>query len=173
MKTIAILSALILLSSHTVLAADTNQDAQADMRKMQESQAKLMSTMMTETQSRFGFNETVAALQNAAKMRGWEVGPVVDMQEAMLKAGNKSAKPFKMLTMCKKDLAENLIKAQAAQKAMPYAPCRMSVFEGNDGKIYIAKPNTEFMAKMATPAFAPLLKKIVEEEKAVLANIAE
>jgi hypothetical protein len=29
------------------------------------------------------------------------------------------------------------------------------------------------MAKMATPVFEPLLKKFVEEEKAVLANIAE
>ena len=97
----------------------------------------------------------------------------MDMQEAMLKAGHKGSKPFKMLAMCKKDLAESLLKAQVEQKAMPFAPCRMSVFEGNDGKVYIAKPNTEFMAQMATPSFQPLLKKFVEEEKALLANIAE
>lgn len=173
MKRIATLAALFLLSSHTALAADARQDMQAEMKKMQEAQAKLMSAMMLEKKSRLGFNETVAALQEAAKKRGWEVGPVMDMQEAMLKAGNKGAKPFKMLTMCKKDLAESLVKAQAAQKAMPFAPCRMSVFEGNDGKVYIAKPNTEFMAQMATPSFQPLLKKFVEEEKALLANIAE
>jgi hypothetical protein len=88
-------------------------------------------------------------------------------------AGQKNAKPFTVLPMCKQDLAESLLKTQAEQKAMPFAPCRMSVFEGTDGKVYIAKPNTEFMAKMATPVFAPLLKKFVEEEKAVLANIAE
>jgi len=173
MKRIATLAALILLSSQASLAADAKQDMQAEMKKMQEAQAKLMSAMMLEKKSRLGFNETVAALQEAAKKRGWEVGPVMDMQEAMLKAGNKGAKPFKMLTMCKKDLAESLVKAQAEQKAMPFAPCRMSVFEGNDGKVYIAKPNTEFMAQMATPSFQPLLKKFVEEEKALLANIAE
>jgi uncharacterized protein (DUF302 family) len=97
----------------------------------------------------------------------------MDMQEAMLKAGHKGAKPFKMLVMCNKDLAESLIKAQVAQKAMPFAPCRLSVFEGDDGKVYVAKPNTELMAQMAVPAFAPLLKKFAEEEKAVLANITE
>jgi len=112
-------------------------------------------------------------LQDAARKRGWEVGPVMDMQEAMLKAGQKGAKPFKMLVMCNKDLAESLIKAQVAQKAMPFAPCRLSVFEGDDGKVYIAKPNTEFMAQMAAPAFAPLLKKFAEEENAVLAKITE
>lgn len=173
MKRIAILATLILLSSHTAGAADAQQDMQAEMKKMQEAQAKLMSAMMTEKRSRLGFDATVAALQDAARKRGWEVGPAMDMQDAMLKAGHKDAKPFKMLVMCKKDLAETLLKAQAAQKAMPFAPCRMSVFEGNDGKIYVAKPNTELMAQVATPAFAPLLKKFVDEEKAVLANIAE
>jgi uncharacterized protein (DUF302 family) len=125
------------------------------------------------SKSRLGFKETVAALQDAAKKRGWQVGQIVDMQEAMIKAGQKNAKPFTVLPMCKQDLAENLLKTQVEQKAMPFAPCRISVFEGTDGKVYIAKPNTEFMAQMATPVFAPLLKKFVEEEKALLANIAE
>lgn len=173
MKRIATLATLLILSSHAVWAAGTQQDAQAEMKKMQETQAKLIATMMVEKRSRLGFNETVAALQDAAKKRGWELGPVMDMQAAMLKAGQKGAKPFKILTMCNKDLAESLIKAQIAQKAMPFAPCRLSVFEGDDGKIYVAKPNTEFMAKMAAPAFAPLLKKFVQEENAVLANITE
>jgi uncharacterized protein (DUF302 family) len=173
MKRIATLAALVMLSSHPVWAAGTQQDMQAEMKKIQEAQAKLMAAMMVEKRSRLGFDQTVTALQDAAKKRGWEVGPVMDMQEAMLKAGHKGAKPFKMLVMCNKDLAESLIKAQVAQKAMPFAPCRLSVFEGDDGKVYVAKPNTELMAQMAVPAFAPLLKKFAEEEKAVLANITE
>lgn len=173
MKRIVTLAALFMLSSHSVWAAGPQQDMQADMKKMQEAQAKLMAAMMVDKRSRLGFDETVAALQAAAKKRGWEVGPVMDMQEAMLKAGHKTAKPFKMLVMCNKELAESLIKAQLEHKAMPFAPCRISVFEGSDGKVYIAKPNTELMAQMAVPAFAPLLKKFAEEENAVLANIAE
>ncbi len=173
MKRIATLAALLMLGSHGVWAAGTQQDMQAEMKKMQEAQGKLMAAMMVDKRSRLGFNETVTALQEAAKKRGWEIGPVMDMQEAMIKAGHKEAKPFKMLVMCNKSLAEDLIKAQIAQKSMPFAPCRISVFEGTDGKIYIAKPNTELMAQMATPAFAPLLKKFAEEENAILANIAE
>lgn len=161
----------------TLMAAPSHaaspQDPQAQIKQMQEAQAKMMAAMMTEAKSRLGFKETVAALQEAAKQRGWQVGQIIDMQEAMIKAGQKNAKPFTVLPMCKQDLAENLLKTQVEQKAMPFAPCRMSVFEGTDGKVYIAKPNTEFMAQMATPVFAPLLKKFVEEEKALLANIAE
>lgn len=171
MKHIAPLAALLLLSSHTAWAAGTQQDVQANMQKMQEAQAKVMAAMMTEKPSRLGFDETVAALQDAAKKRGWLVGQTMDMQDAMLKAGHKDAKPFKILAMCKKDLTESLLKAQAAQQTMPFAPCRMSVFEGKDGNIYVAKPNTELMAKIATPVFAPLLQQFVAEESAVLASV--
>lgn len=165
--------AALLLASASVFAAGPQPDVQAEMKKMQEAQARLMAAMMSEQKSRLGYKETIAALQDTARKRGWEVGPAVDMQEAMLKAGQKNAKPFTMLTMCKKDLAESLLKAQMANKAMPFAPCRLSVFEGTDGKVYIAKPNTEMMAQMAAPAFAPLLKKFVEEEKSLLAGIIE
>ena len=166
MMRIATLATLFLLSSHPVWAVDTQQDMQA-------AQVRMMSAMVAEKQSRLGFNETVSALQEAAKKRGWEVGPAMDMQEAMLKAGHKDAKPFKVLTLCKKDLTETLLRTQAMSNTMPFAPCRMSVFEGSDGKVYIAKPNTELMAQMATPVFAPLLQQFVAEEKALLENIQQ
>lgn len=172
MKRFVPIVALAALVAAPLHAAPTAEQ-QAEMKKMQEAQAKMMAAMMTEMKSRLGFKETVAALQDAAKKRGWEVGQAIDMQEVMKKAGQKDARPFTVVPMCKQDLAESLLKAQAEQKAMPFVPCRMSVFEGTDGKVYIAKPNTEFMAKMATPVFEPLLKKFVEEEKAVLANIAQ
>ncbi|MFO7541486.1 MAG: DUF302 domain-containing protein [Thiobacillus sp.] len=170
---IVTLAALFLLSSHVTWAAGPQQFSPADVKKMQEAQAKIMAAMMTERKSRLGFNETVSALQDTAKKRGWEVGQVMDMQEAMKMAGHKGTRPFKMLSMCKKDLAQALLKTQVEHKALPFAPCRISVFEGDDGKVYIAKHNTEMMAEVATPTFAPLLKKFVEEEKALLANIAE
>lgn len=172
MKRLLTLAALVTLMSGPALAANT-QDMPAEIKKNQEAQIKLMAAMVTEKKSRLGFNETVAALQNAARKRGWELGKIVDVQAELLKTGVKGAKPFKMLPMCRKDLAEKLLKEQAAQKVMPFAPCRMSVFEGDDGKTYIARPNTELMAQMATPAYAPLLKQFAEEEKALLANITE
>lgn len=173
MKRSVSLATLLLLAGLAASASAQQPDPQAEMRKLQEAQAKLMVAMMAEKKSRLGFSETVAALQESAKKRGWEVGPVVNMQDAMLKAGHKNARPFTMLGLCKRDLAENLLKAQAANKAMPFAPCRISVFEGTDGKVYIAKPNTEFMAQMAAPTFEPLLKQLADEEKALLAGIVE
>lgn len=155
------------------LAAPTQADMQAELRKLQEAQARLAASMMREYKSRLGFQDTLRALTEAARKHGWEIGPTFDMQAAMMQAGQKDARPFSMLTLCRRDLAEELLKAQAAHQAMPFAPCRMSVFVAPDGKTYIAKPNTELMAQMALPVFATTLKKFDEAEKAVLAGIIE
>jgi len=172
MKHLTALTAL-LLASASAFAIGPQVNVQAEMRKMQEAQARMMAEMMSEQRSRLGFTETVSALQNAAKKRGWEIGPAMNMQEAMQKAGQRDARPFTVLTMCRKDLAENLLKAQMTNRTMPFAPCRISVFEGSDGKTYIARPNTARMAQMATPTFAQLLNAFVEEEKALLAGLVD
>jgi uncharacterized protein (DUF302 family) len=170
MKLSATLAGLAIVLSLPASAADPTPTP-AEIRKMQEVQAKLMAATILDKKSRLGFNETVNALQDAARKRGWKIGEIVDVQAAMLKAGKKDAKPFKTLALCKTELAEKLIKEQIAQKVMPFAPCQMSVVEGGDGKVHIVKPNTEAMAQLALPVFAPILKQMAEEEKAVLAGI--
>lgn len=80
--------------------------------------------MTTEKLSQLGFEETVSALQNATKRRSWEIGPAMDMQAAIPKAGHNDAKPFMVLTMCKQDLTEALLKIQAMNNTLPFAPCR-------------------------------------------------
>ncbi len=171
MKRFVTLAALLLLSSPFAWSADSQQDTQAQIMNMQKAQAKLMTAMIIERPSRLGFNETVATLLESARKRGWDIGQVMDMQDIMLKAGHKDAKPFKILSLCKKNLTETLLKVQAANKALPFAPCRMSVFEGKDGMIYIAKPNTELMSQLAMPVFVPYLQQIATEEQAVLTSV--
>ncbi len=165
------LATLFILSCQTAWAADSQQDRQTEMHQMQAAQARMMAAMVTEKQSRMGLNETLSALTEAAKQRGWTVSAPIDMQAVMQKAGHKDAKPFKVIAMCKKDLAETLIKTQAMHNMMPFAPCRVSVFEGNDGHTYIARPNTALMAQMAAPIFASLLQQFVAEEQVVISPL--
>ena len=54
--------AALLLASSAVFAAGPQADVQAEMKKMQEAQAKLMAAMMSEHKSRLGYKETIAAL---------------------------------------------------------------------------------------------------------------
>ena len=56
------LATFFLFSSHAAWAAGTPQDMQAEIKKMQEAQARMISAMVSEKQSRLGFNETVTAL---------------------------------------------------------------------------------------------------------------
>jgi uncharacterized protein (DUF302 family) len=143
------------------------------MAQMLAAQAKMAQAMLLERKSKLGFDATVNAIEQAAKKRGWHWGGALDVQAGMKQAGHKDAKGFKVLATCKKELVEQLLQAQAAEKIMPFAPCRISVYEGLDGKTYVSRANTEMMAEMALPRFKPLLKTFVEEERAVLAGIVE
>jgi uncharacterized protein (DUF302 family) len=152
--------------------AEQTTDTQASMQKMVAAQMKMMQTLMKEQPSHLGFDATVDTLVKTAKSRGWTVGGVMDMQEAMKKAGNESAKPMKIIGMCPKSLVEEVLHAeQAAQMPPGGISCRYSVYEGKDGKIYVMHFNTEMAAKAAKGQVATALDNFVKEENAVLSGV--
>ena len=158
--------ALFLGTAH----AASPQDVQASMQQMQQAQAKLIQAMMLEKQSKFGFNETVDAIQKTAQARGWKVSGVFDAQDMMKKAGNADAKPMKIVGMCHPALAEAVLTAQQKAQVPPSLTCRYSVFEGQDGKIYVMRFNTSLMAQMSQGEVAVALANLAKEEDAVLGS---
>lgn len=170
--------ALVLLAWIPLAATAQNPatPSKADQEKvaqMMAAQARIAQAMLLEKKSRHGFDATVTAIEQSAKKRGWHWGGALDVQAGMKQAGHKDAKGFKILATCKKELVEQLLRTQANEKIQPFAPCRISVYEGLDGKTYISRANTELMADTALPKFKPLLKAFVDEERAMLAGIVE
>lgn len=147
------------------------QDVEASVQQMQQAQAKLMQAMMLEKPSKFGFEETVEALQKAAQTRGWKVAGVFDAQEMMKKAGHADAKPMKIVGMCHPALAEAVLKAQQKAQVPPSLTCRYSVFESKDGKIYVMRFNTSLMAQMSQGEISAALANLAKEEEAVMAHV--
>jgi uncharacterized protein (DUF302 family) len=162
-----LLSVFVLGTAH----AASPQEVQASMQQMQQAQAKLMQAMMLEKPSKLGFNETVEALKKSAEARGWKIAGVFDAQEVMKKAGHNDAKPMKIVGMCHPTLAEAVLTAQQKAQVPPSLTCRYSVFEGQDGKIYIMRFNTSLMAQLSQGEVAAALGNLAKEEDAVLATV--
>ncbi len=172
-KSIVFVSALVFsLAASAGQGTATPQNVQADMEKMAAAQDKLMQAMMQEKPSRFGFDETVAALQKNAQARGWKLVGVFDAQDAMHKAGHKDAKPMKVIGMCPVAQAEAVLKAEQAAKIPPVGVnCRYSVYEGMDGRVYVMRLNTALTARMAKGDVAAALASLSREEDAVMAGV--
>lgn len=134
-------------------------------------QAQFMSVMFDLRKSKLGFEETINAIKSGATKRGWKVGAVQDMQAQMREAGVKDAKRMKVIHLCPVGANEKV--AQAGGGKTPPLPCRATVFDGNDGKLYVVRMNLVNLAKTLSGDLAKAMAEVGAEEEALYKGILE
>lgn len=160
------LAGTVLAQTPTAPTLTQEQAQQLMLRQMQ-----MMAAMFDNRRSRLGFDDSVANLADNAAKRGWAKPEVHDVQAAMKKAGATDAKRMKTVSTCPPNANERLAKASAGK--LPPLPCRYTVFEGQDGKIYVVRMNTPILAKTLQGDAAKVMLDIAAEEDALLKGIVE
>lgn len=145
--------------------AMTQEQAQQLMLR----QMQMMSVLFESRQSKLDFDATVATLKGNAGKHGWKTPEVHDVQAAMKQAGATDAQRMKAVATCPPNANERLAKASGGK--LPPLPCRYTVFEGQDGKIYVVRMNTPVLAKTMQGEAAKVMQDIAVEEDAVLKGI--
>jgi uncharacterized protein (DUF302 family) len=159
------------LAFASVVAAQGPQPTQEQIQAAMMRQMQMMAIMFDYRKSKLGFDETVGAIVNSAAKRGWQSGPVQDVQAAMKQSGAIDAKRMKVISTCPKDANERLAKASGGK--LPLLPCRVTVFEAKDGKSYVVRMNTALLARGLKDEPAKVMAEIAAEEMAVLKDIVE
>ena len=150
------------------------QPTPEQIRQMQEAmtrQMQMMSVMFDLRKSRLGFDETVNAIRSGGQKRGWKVGETQDMGAAMKEAGAKDAKRMKVVPLCPAGANEKVAKASGGKT--PPLPCRATVFDGKDGKIYVMRMNLANMAKTLPGDLGKAMAEVAVEEDALYKDIVE
>jgi len=98
-----------------------------------------------EKESLFGFNETVEILTTAATDRDWGNPATHDLQQTLAKSG-KSVRPVKVIEICKPAYSGEMLEKSDERIVSVMMPCRISVYEKADGKIYVATVNGRIFA---------------------------
>ena len=98
-----------------------------------------------EKESLFGFNETVEILTTAATDREWGNPATHDLQQTLAKSG-KSVRPVKVIEICKPAYSGEMLEKSDERIVSVMMPCRISVYEKADGKIYVATVNSRLFA---------------------------
>lgn len=98
-----------------------------------------------ETKSKYGFDETVQKLSEVVSGSGWKLIHVHDLQETMRKNG-KEVLPVKVVEICKPDYAYRLLSEDDQRIYSNMMPCRVSVYEKEDGQTYLSRINSALMA---------------------------
>jgi uncharacterized protein (DUF302 family) len=109
--------------------------------------AKAQTTeMFLESESRFGFDETVNILNETVTAGGWKVLAIHDLQASMKKAG-KDVAAVKVFEICNPNHSYKLLARDDERIYSSLMPCRFSVYEKSDGRVYISRINATIMSK--------------------------
>jgi uncharacterized protein (DUF302 family) len=102
--------------------------------------------MILEDVSRYDFNTTVEKLTTAAANEGWKVPATHDLQNTIRNFG-KEILPVKILEICHPKHSSRLLELDYERIVSTFMPCRISVYEKSNGKVYISRINAVLLSK--------------------------
>jgi uncharacterized protein (DUF302 family) len=102
--------------------------------------------LIIEQVSPFDVATTVEKIIVAAGQRDWQNPAVHNLQQSLAKSG-KDVKPVQVVEICKADYSGKMLEKNDERISSILMPCRISVYEKEDGKTYVTLLN---MAAMAT-----------------------
>jgi uncharacterized protein (DUF302 family) len=118
--------------------------------------------IVVEHQSRFGFEKTVDMLIADAEKREWKIPAVHDLQQSLAKSG-KSVRPVKVIEICKPQYSGQMLELNHERIISVMMPCRISVYEKDDGLTYVSLINAGEMASGLPDNIARVMKAASDE----------
>jgi uncharacterized protein (DUF302 family) len=118
--------------------------------------------IVVEHQSRFEFEKTVEMLVADAEKREWKVPAVHDLQQSLAKSG-KDVLPVKVIEICKPKYSGQMLELNDERIISVMMPCRISVYEKEDGLTYVSLINAGEIASGLPANIASVMKEASDE----------
>lgn len=126
---------------------------------------------ITEHKSRYDFDRTVDLLLSFASKDGWNIPAVHDLQQSLAKSG-KSVRPVKVIEICKPEYSGQMLELNDERIISVMMPCRISVYQKNDGNIYMALLNATSMVEGMPDNIARVLTEASENSYTLVKSVA-
>ena len=118
--------------------------------------------IVVEKVSKYDFDKTVDLLLKEAVRREWSTPAVHDLQQSLAKSG-KTVKPVRVIEICKPAYSGKLLELNDERIMSVMMPCRISVYQKDDGKTYAALLNGGEMASGMPEKVAGVMKAASDE----------
>ena len=103
--------------------------------------------MFLETKSPMGYSATVEKLQQTIEKAGWRVLVTHDLQQSLKNKGY-SVQPVSVLELCNPVHSVRLLERSTERIYSSLMPCRISVYEKDDGGTYVSRLDSGSLAAM-------------------------
>lgn len=127
----------------------------------------LRRVMFLENESNYGFEETNAAIEKQAAEMKWGIPSQYDLQ-ATLKKNGFEVLPVRVFSLCKPSVAHKILGTNRERIASALMPCRVSVYERNDGKVYVSRLNAALFSRFLGKQIREAMKEAAVENERIL-----
>ncbi len=118
--------------------------------------------LIIEQVSPYDVAATVEKLIASATGKEWQNPAVHNLQQSLAKSG-KTVRPVQVIEICKPEYSGHMLEKNHERIVSVMMPCRISVYEKEDGKAYVALINTSAMSAGMPPTIADAMKKASDE----------
>ena len=120
--------------------------------------------------SPFDVATTVEKLIAAAIQKDWQNPETHNLQQSLAKAG-KEVRPVQVVEICKPEYSGRMLEKNHERIVSVMMPCRISVYEKDDGKAYVALLNMESMADGLPPAAIDAVRGAAAETLEIVRSV--
>lgn len=122
------------------------------------SKSDYMNGTFIEDLSPFDFDSTIEILTAGIMRKSWKISHIYDLQKTM-EAFGKVVLPIKVLSICHPKHSSRILEKDSERIISPMMPCRISVYEKHNGKTYISRMNSLFVAT----AFGGTIEEVMSD----------
>jgi uncharacterized protein (DUF302 family) len=126
--------------------------------------------LVVEQTSKFSFAKTIDLLVAEAEKRDWKVPAVHDLQQSLAKSG-KTVLPVKVIEICKPQYSGKMLELNDERIISVMMPCRISVYEKNDGLAYISLINAGALAADLPEKISEVMKDASDETFEIVKSV--
>ncbi|MHC1705948.1 MAG: DUF302 domain-containing protein [Bacteroidales bacterium] len=123
---------------------------------------KAAGIMLLENESKYDFTETEKLIIESATAKGWKMPANHDLQMTMKNNGFEVL-PVKVIEICKPVHAYEILSRDDEKVVSSLMPCRISIYQRSNGKVFISRINSGLMAKPMKGVIPEVMKQATEE----------
>lgn len=126
--------------------------------------------MLLEDESAYGFEETIEILTASVESHGWSLPTVHDLKISMAKFGY-DIKEVQVFELCHPEHAMKILEADEERIVSSLMPCRIAVYEREDGKVYVSRLNSSLMSSMMGGLIKEVMTEAAKQNEEILEAI--
>lgn len=124
--------------------------------------------MVVETKSTMDYEDTIKAIMQTTKDKGWKIPTLHRLDKSMQKFGH-TVPPTAVIELCHPTHAVKILKEDDARMVSSFMPCRVSVYQKSDGSVIISRMNSSLMSNI----FPDLISEVMADATSEVEDIIE